>query len=186
MSDIAAYLDERRRGRAARRTVSVELAVHATALVLLAAADLAWVGVATPAVLLLPTVYVVLWVVGRVRARPTGTGRRDDGFGGLAVAAVVLTFFLAPVAFLGVGTLLGLGLLALAVVQREALPALAGAPVAVVSPFVHLHVVDNHLWWLLGPRPGALLTLLLAAGVAALAVRARRHERDTLLRPVPA
>lgn len=187
MSDIPGYVDDlRRRERAARHTVSLTLAVHAVALAALGVVDLvSRSGVFAPDVLLLPAVYAVLWLIMRVRGRVTGIGRGSDGFGLVAVVALVVTVVLVlPVAFLGVGTFLGLGLLALAVRARAVLLAVAGVLLVAVYPFVNLYTVDNHVWFL-GPRPGVVVTLLLAVALAALAGRAYRDERAALL-PVAA
>ncbi len=187
MSDIPAYVDDlRRRERAARHLVSLTLAVHAGALAVLAVGNLVILWSTPVELVLVPAVYLVLWVVMRVRGRLTGIGRGSDGFGVMAVVALAVQVVL-PIAvmFLGGGTLLGLGLVALAVRAREVLLAVGGVLLIAVYPFVNLYTFDNHAWFL-GPRPGVVVGVLLAAALAALAVRAYRDERAALLRAVVA
>lgn len=186
MSDTPADVDRQLHGRAARHVVSLTLAVHAVALAVLAAINLATSGTTVSELLLVPGVYAVLWVVLRVRGRTTGTRAGADGVGVVAVAALVLQLvFPLPGMFPGSGTLLGLGLVALAVRLRERLLAVGGVLLVAVHPFVNLFTFENHARFL-GPRPGVVVGVLLAVAVAALAVRARGDEREVLREPVPA
>lgn len=186
MSRLPDFVDDvRRRERAARHTDSLVLTVHAAALAALtvdrALGDpgFRWWSIALPAI-----VYGLLWVVVRGRERATGMGGGRDGFGAAAVIALALALFF-PLSFIGVtmagvGTFLGIGLVAIGLRRKSPLLWAPGAALVALCPLVALYTIDNHVAFL-GPAPGAVVLGLLTAVLAACAVRAYVVERRVLV-----
>lgn len=185
MTAIPDFVDAlRREQRAARHTVSLVLGVHAIAVALLPVANshfewrLGWWAALVPA-----AVYVVLWLAVKIRQRLTGMGGGRDGFGVMAILALVFAlafpFSFVAVLMAGPGTFLGLGLVVIGA-RLHARPLWGpGLGLMAVSPLVALGTIDNHAAFL-GDQPGTLVLAVLSAALAALAGYAYRTERNAL------
>lgn len=205
---LPTYLDSlARRERAARHAVLLPLLIHTLALALVLAFEalfywrlsrvavsessaIGWEMVAEDPRMLLPvlplTVYVMLWVVSRIRASRTGVGPGHDGWGIMAiVSAGCLLLF--PVnlflwLYLGAAFFLGLGLVVLGGRMREPLLWAAGLVLMAIGPFLALGTIGNHATFL-GPWPDVTALAILLVGLAATTATAWHRERRTLVVP---
>lgn len=174
----------RRQQRAARHTVSLVLGVHAIAVGLLAVgnAHFRWRG-GLWAVLVPAVVYLVLWLVVRIRQPLTGMGGGRDGFGVMAVlalaVALALPFSWLAVFMVGAGTFLGLGLVVIGARMRAPLLWGPGLALMALCPLVTLGTFDNHATFL-GDQPGTVVLTSLTVVLAAASGYAYLTERSTL------
>jgi hypothetical protein len=199
------YLDSlSRRERAARHAVVVPLLVHTLALAVVLALDVlflvrlanetrtdwtmaGWEVIAYDPRTLLPllplVVYVVVWVVSRVRARLTGIGAGHDGWGVMAIVAggLLVTFPLGSVVlqFLGTAFVLGVGLTVLGARLRDVLLWVPGLVLMVVGPLANLGTFENHAQFL-GPWPTQVVLGILTLGLVATTAVAWRREHTAL------
>ncbi|GAB3093868.1 hypothetical protein [Isoptericola nanjingensis] len=214
MSDadtLPAFLDSlSRRERAARHAVFIPLLIHTLALALVLALDVlflirlahtteiewsggGWAVVAHDRRTLLPllplAVYLVIWVVARVRAWRTGVGPGHDGWGIMAIISlgflIVFPWGLLALSFLGAVFFLGLGLTVLGARMREAYLWVPGLVLMAVGPFANLGTFENHAQFL-GPWPTQVVMLVVILGLAATTLMVWLRESRALAAAPPA
>lgn len=202
---LPTYVDSLgRRERAARHAVSTPLLIHTLALALVLALDVlflvrlgrttqtdwsggGWAVITHDPRILLPllplAVYLVLWVVARIRASLTGIGPGHDAWGIMALVSLALLLavpwgYLALM-YLGAVFFLGLGLVVLGIRLREASLWIPGLVLMVVGPLANLGTFENHAPFL-GRWPTESVVAAVLLGLAATTVTVWLRERRTL------
>lgn len=130
---------------------------------------------------LLPALtFTVLWSVMRAARARTGLGRARQGYG-VALLVVLAVVVMVPVAsfFLGPLALLGLGLVILGWRGRERVLWLTGLGLAVLSPWATLGTFENRARFL-GPAPTPVVLSVTGLVVLGLGVHHLRAERRAL------
>lgn len=187
MTAIPEFVDAvRRQQRAARHTTSLVLAVNTAGIAALTVVHTRFEWRHQLWTILLPAVvYLLLWLVVRLRRPFTGMGSSHDGFGLMAVIAlamvVAVPFAFAAFFLAGAGTFLGLGLVVVGARTGERALWVPGLVLMAVCPLVQLDVLENATF--LGPQPGTLVLTVLTAVLLGLVSLAYLRERATLREP---